>query len=118
MSLTHKAATTLVRRAPPTFRQTASVVQQQRRTKADASTSTAVFTSPFTRGQNNQQDTTAIPSFKKYRSGSEAGNKLFSYFMVGGLGGLSALGAKDTVQSAFTTHHPILILPHLSNTSG
>ena len=106
MSLTHKAATTLVRRASSAVRQTASAVQQQRRTKADASTSQAVFTSPFTRGSHNQQDTTAIPSFKKYRGGSEAGNKLFSYFMVGGLGGLSALGAKDTVQSASTYHLP------------
>ena len=104
MSLTHKAATTLVRRASPAVRQTASAVQQQRRTKADASTSQAVFTSPFTRGSHNQQDTTAIPSFKKYRGGSEAGTKLFSSCRVGGLGGLSALGAKETVQSAFITH--------------
>merc|ERR1712157_99579 len=73
---------------------------QQTRTRADASTTTnASFKSPFHRGESSHQDTTVIPSFKKYRAGSEASNKMFSYFMVGAFGGLSALGAKDTVQN-------------------
>jgi ubiquinol-cytochrome c reductase iron-sulfur subunit len=73
-------------------------VQQQKRTRADASTSHAEFNSPFTRGTSGKKDTTVIPSFKKYRSGNETSNKVFQYFMVGAFGGLSALGAKNTVQ--------------------
>jgi ubiquinol-cytochrome c reductase iron-sulfur subunit len=73
-------------------------VQQQKRTRADASTSHAEFKSPFTRGTGNSKDTTVIPSFKKYKNGNETTNKVFQYFMVGALGGLSALGAKNTVQ--------------------
>ena len=102
MSLSSRAAASLARQAT---RQQATAVRcaavtVQKRNLGDASTSHANFTSPFTRGTSGQQDTTAIPSFKGYRSGSETGNKVFQYFMVGTLGGLSAMGAKDTVQSA------------------
>lgn len=111
MSVTQKAAANLVRHTArqqvPALRQSAAI--QQTRTRADASTTTnASFKSPFHRGESSHQDTTVIPSFKKYRAGSEASNKMFSYFMVGAFGGLSALGAKDTVQSmslyTSTTH--------------
>ncbi|KAF2771571.1 ubiquinol-cytochrome c r [Teratosphaeria nubilosa] len=103
MSVTSKAATSLVRATArstplPALRPSTAIVQQ-RRTKADASTSHAIFESPFHRGQSNHQDTTVIPSFKKYRAGSEMPNKVFQYFMVGAFGGLTALGAKDTVQN-------------------
>jgi ubiquinol-cytochrome c reductase iron-sulfur subunit len=76
-------------------------VQQQKRTRADDS--------PFTRGTSGKKDTTVIPSFKKYRSGNETSNKVFQYFMVGAFGGLSALGAKNTVQgrSLRTAGHAI-----------
>merc|ERR1712070_902548 len=102
MSVTQKAAANLVRHTArqqvPALRQSAAI--QQTRTRADASTTTnASFKSPFHRGESSHQDTTVIPSFKKYRAGSEASNKMFSYFMVGAFGGLSALGAKDTVQN-------------------
>ena len=42
----------------------------------------------------------SIPDFGKYMSSSkgENKNKLFSYFMVGTMGALSAAGAKSTVQ--------------------
>lgn len=46
--------------------------------------------------------TEKIPSFGHYKaSGGETGNKVFSYFMVGTFGALSALGAKATVQGEF-----------------
>ncbi|KAK4922350.1 Cytochrome b-c1 complex subunit Rieske, mitochondrial [Elasticomyces elasticus] len=64
-----------------------------------ASTSHANFHSPYRRGTGDRPDTTHIPSFKKYRAGNETGNKVFQYFMIGAFGGLSALGAKDTVQN-------------------
>jgi len=103
MSLTSRAATNLARRTTPfsAIRQSTAAVVQQRRNEHsyDSSTSHAEFTSPFHRGKNNAQDTTVIPSFKKYRSGQEIGGKVFQYFMVGALGGVSALGAKETVQS-------------------
>ena len=59
---------------------------------ADASTSHAQWNSPFSRGTSGAQDTTKIPSFKNYRGGSETSNKVFQYFMVGSLGGISAFG--------------------------
>lgn len=101
MSLSSRAATSLVRRAAqqttPALRSSSAIVQK--RSASDASTSHAEYTSPFHRGTSNKQDTTAIPSFNKYRaSGSEQANKVFQYFMVGAFGGLSALGAKNTVQ--------------------
>lgn len=109
MSLPSKVATSLVRHSArqqvPSLRQSAAIVQKRAASDYDASTSHAAFTSPFHRGQGNQQDTTVIPSFKKYRAGNETGNKVFQYFMVGAFGGLSALGAKDTVQSAY--RHPL-----------
>ncbi len=105
MSLSHKAAASFVRHTArrqqlPAVRQTAALAQQQQRTYADGSNvSHAVFNSPFHRGKGDRPDTTVIPSFKKYRSGNEQGNKVFQYFMIGSLGGISAMGAKDTVQS-------------------
>lgn len=103
MSLTTKAATSLVRRQQllPALRSSAASVQK--RNRADASTSHAQFTSPFHRGTHNEQDTTAIPGWGKYKAGGgETSNKVFSYFMVGAFGGLSALGAKNTVQGEYT----------------
>ncbi|KAF9997490.1 hypothetical protein BGZ65_006933, partial [Modicella reniformis] len=46
----------------------------------------------------NHTDTTNIPDFSKYKSGSgDASNRAFSYFMIGTTGALSFLGAKATV---------------------
>ena len=42
-------------------------------------------------------DTTSIPDFADYRTGSESTNKTVQYFMVGSLGVLAASGAKSTV---------------------
>jgi ubiquinol-cytochrome c reductase iron-sulfur subunit len=108
MALSSRAATSLIRHVPrqhlPALRSSAAAVQK--RNRADASTSHAQFQSPFHRGTRNEQDTTVIPDFGKYKSsGSEQGNRLFQYFMVGAFGGLSALGAKDTVQRISPQHN-------------
>ncbi|KAK4617819.1 Cytochrome b-c1 complex subunit Rieske, mitochondrial [Fulvia fulva] len=101
MSLSSKATSSLVRSATrsqvPALRSSTSIVQQKR-AATDASTSHAEYKSPFSRGSSGKQDTTAVPSFAKYRGGNETTNKMFQYFMVGAFGGLSALGAKNTVQ--------------------
>ncbi|KAK5165597.1 ubiquinol--cytochrome-c reductase catalytic subunit rip1 [Saxophila tyrrhenica] len=100
MSLT-KAATTALRTLPrqPAIRSPAAALVNQQRNVSDASTSHSDFKSPFHRGTTpNHQDTTVIPSFGKYKNGTETGNKMFQYFMVGAFGGLSAMGAKNTVQ--------------------
>jgi len=104
MSLSTKAAASLARNATrqsaPALRCcSASVPTQQSRSMADASTSHAQWNSPFSRGTSGAQDTTKIPSFKNYRGGNETSNKVFQYFMVGSLGGISAFGAKDTVSN-------------------
>jgi ubiquinol-cytochrome c reductase iron-sulfur subunit len=54
----------------------------------------ASYTSPFTASQKGNQ----IPSFGKYVSGGNPKtNLVFSYFMVGTMGALTAAGAKSTV---------------------
>ncbi|ORY16901.1 cytochrome b-c1 complex subunit Rieske, mitochondrial precursor [Clohesyomyces aquaticus] len=71
---------------------------QQSRSASEVST-TSSFDSPF-KGGASGSETTKIPSFAAYRNkgSSENGPKVFSYFMVGTMGALSALGAKATVQ--------------------
>lgn len=105
MSVPSRLSTAVARQATrlPAVRQTAAVAQQKR-SLADASTSSAPFTSPFTRG-SGRQDTTAIPDFSKYKNSGAGGSKLFSYFMVGAFGGLSAMGAQETVQSESGRFH-------------
>ncbi|PGH05582.1 ubiquinol-cytochrome c reductase, iron-sulfur subunit [Helicocarpus griseus UAMH5409] len=85
----------------PALRTALSSQQQQRRTRASATNTTATtssFDSPF--GQSKEsQSTLKIPSFKKYASKSgENSNKVFSYFMAGSMGLVTAVGAKATVQ--------------------
>ncbi|KAF1348574.1 Rieske [2Fe-2S] iron-sulfur domain-containing protein [Delphinella strobiligena] len=81
------------RQQVPTLR--SSVAAMQKRGNADVAPKTS---SPF-RGLGERKDTTAIPSFKKYRNaGGETGPKLFQYFMVGTFGAITAMGAKATVQ--------------------
>jgi ubiquinol-cytochrome c reductase iron-sulfur subunit len=59
---------------------------------------TADYQSPFVGATAHR--TTKIPDFSKYRvpAGTARKNQVFSYFMVGTLGALSAAGAKATVQ--------------------
>lgn len=58
----------------------------------------ASYTSPF----KGESKANKIPDFSKYMSkGSETSNKLFSYFMVGTMGAITAAGAKSTVQGGF-----------------
>lgn len=55
------------------------------------------YTSPFKGAEAGNK----IPSFGKYVSKDKpATNKLFSYFMVGTMGALTAAGAKSTVSGA------------------
>ncbi|EMF09670.1 ubiquinol-cytochrome c reductase iron-sulfur subunit [Sphaerulina musiva SO2202] len=105
MSISSRAASSLVRGAGrqtlPALRTSTTAIQKntERTASTDASTSHAEFKSPFSRGSSSKPDTTNIPSFKSYRNkGSETSNKMFQYFMVGAFGGISALGAKNTVQ--------------------
>lgn len=54
------------------------------------------YTSPFRGGESKGNK---IPDFGKYMSkGGEGSTKLFSYFMVGAMGAITAAGAKSTVQ--------------------
>ncbi|OQO00258.1 Cytochrome b-c1 complex subunit Rieske, mitochondrial [Cryoendolithus antarcticus] len=95
-----RISTAVARSSPRSLRAAAplAVSTQQQRSMADASTSHAGFTSPFHRGTGNARDTTVMPNWGKYKTGKETSNKVFQYFMVGTMGGLSALGAKNTVQ--------------------
>ncbi|KAK4161056.1 putative mitochondrial precursor of cytochrome b-c1 complex subunit Rieske [Cladorrhinum sp. PSN259] len=52
------------------------------------------FSSPF----KGEQKSTKVPDFSKYLAGKPNSNALFSYFMVGALGAISAAGAKSTIQ--------------------
>ncbi|KAI9667592.1 MAG: hsp70 nucleotide exchange factor fes1 [Bathelium mastoideum] len=73
-----------------------SAIVQQKRNLAEVS-QTSSFDSPF-KGAGSSS-TANIPDFSKYRSrSSQTSNKVFQYFMVGAFGGVTALGAKATVQ--------------------
>jgi len=81
----------------------ASSVQKRNASDDLKSTTASSYTSPF-RGISDHLDTTKIPSFKKYRNqGGENSGKVFQYFMVGTMGAVSAMGAKNTVQGRHTT---------------
>ncbi|KAI9842587.1 MAG: hsp70 nucleotide exchange factor fes1 [Sclerophora amabilis] len=86
---------TCIRNRSLPLRQPASALQQ-RRGKA-SETSSASFDSPFKNINNNP--TTNIPNFSRYKSkkGHES-NLVFQYFVVGTTGLLAAAGAKATVQ--------------------
>lgn len=81
--------------------------QQQTWSKASAAGAdydhqTPAFTSPF-KSASDRNETTKIPSFANYMSKrGETSNKTFQYFMVGGMGLLTAAGAKATVQGMFS----------------
>lgn len=94
---------TCARHQSPAIRGPASVIQRRRkadviqRATAGEYQPTSSFDSPFRGGEGSS--TTKIPSFKNYMAkGGETSNKVFSYFMVGTLGALTAAGAKATVQ--------------------
>ncbi|KAK2736732.1 hsp70 nucleotide exchange factor fes1 [Myotisia sp. PD_48] len=74
--------------------------RQQRRSRSTEAeiAPTSSFQSPF--AQNNDTTSTLkVPSFGKYVSPRrESSNKVFSYFVAGSLGMMSAVGAKATVQ--------------------
>ncbi|KAK5987969.1 Complex III subunit 5 [Cladobotryum mycophilum] len=77
--------------AKPAVRALSSTAMRQGGGSGDAS-----YTSPFKGGESKGNK---IPDFGKYVStGSGTTNKLFSYFMVGTMGAITAAGAKSTVQ--------------------
>lgn len=81
--------------------------QQQTRSKATATGAdydrqAPAFASPF-KSTSDKNDTTKIPSFANYMSKrGETSNRTFQYFMVGGMGLLTAAGAKATVQGMYS----------------
>ena len=74
------------------------------------SASASGYSSPFKfQGQSKGAQ---IPDFGKYVStGGEGKNKLYSYFMVGALGAVSAAGAKSTVQGGLKSDSGLGVLP-------
>jgi len=62
----------------------------------DSATTWTSYSSPF---KGSETKGGQVPDFGKYTSGNNEGkNKLFQYFMVGGMGAITAAGAKSTVQ--------------------
>ncbi|EEP75843.1 ubiquinol-cytochrome c reductase iron-sulfur subunit [Uncinocarpus reesii 1704] len=72
---------------------------QQLRAKSSSETAqTSSFDSPFGRSKESPS-TLKIPNFGKYASPRNAtSNKVFSYFVAGSMGLITAVGAKATVQ--------------------
>lgn len=104
---THTLLRSCARHSSPALRAPASAIQRRgradviQRATAGQSQQTSSFDSPF-RGAEGSP-TTKIPSFGKYMAkGGETTNKVFSYFMVGTLGAITAMGAKATVQGQST----------------
>ncbi|KJZ79172.1 Cytochrome b-c1 complex subunit Rieske [Hirsutella minnesotensis 3608] len=83
--------TAAARPAVPTARALSSTATRHESLAAKTTT----YTSPFRGTDKGSQ----VPDFGKYMSKkSEGSNKLFSYFMVGAVGAITAAGAKSTVQ--------------------
>jgi ubiquinol-cytochrome c reductase iron-sulfur subunit len=60
----------------------------------------SAYSSPFK--LKGESKASQVPDFGKYMTkGNETTNKLFSYFMVGTMGAITAAGAKSTVQGGF-----------------
>ncbi|KAL1955511.1 hypothetical protein VTO42DRAFT_8465 [Malbranchea cinnamomea] len=94
--LSTSAATSLVRACSRVPRTVPVVAFSQQRAKSSDAAASTSFDSPFA---SESPSTLKIPSFKKYASGrSGTSNKVFSYFMAGSMGLVSAVGAKATVQ--------------------
>lgn len=100
---THTLLRSCARHSSPALLAPAAAIQRRgradviHRATAGEYQRTSSFDSPF-RGAD-PQPTTKIPNFGKYMAkGGETSNKVFSYFMVGTLGLLTAAGAKATVQ--------------------
>jgi ubiquinol-cytochrome c reductase iron-sulfur subunit len=99
--LTTAASRALARQASRSCRvpsATAAAVRPISSTTQLNAADSSSYSSPFkgeTKGSN-------IPNFGKYfNNGSSSTNQLFSYFMVGTMGAVTAAGAKSTVQGAF-----------------
>lgn len=78
-------------------------VTQQRRARTSEAAPTSSFDSPFGGSHGGASSASAkMPSFGKYASNRKGhSNQVFSYFMAGGMGLISAVGAKATVQGTF-----------------
>lgn len=84
-----------LRQLPTTTTTTTTAVRAMSSSPAlrDAAAS-STFESPF----KGQSKSSKVPDFSKYLRGPGNSGALFSYFMVGTLGAISAAGAKSTVQ--------------------
>jgi ubiquinol-cytochrome c reductase iron-sulfur subunit len=82
------------------------VTAVSQRGKATEAAQASSFESPFSKTAEGSS-TYKIPKFTKYASPNPAtNNKVFSYFMAGTLGMLSAVGAKATVHGQSLTSSP------------
>lgn len=87
------AARALVRSAAAAPRASSLRCLSSTAVRADATGSS--YESPF----KGERTTTKVPDFSHYASkGSPNKNLAFSYFIVGGFGAITAMGAKSTIQ--------------------
>ncbi|KAK2070553.1 hypothetical protein P8C59_005038 [Phyllachora maydis] len=88
------AARTLVR-STPCCKTAVRAVSSSAALRADShSSSDTTWSSPF----KGEPQTTRVPDFSKYMArNSASSNKVFSYFMVGTMGAITAAGAKSTI---------------------
>lgn len=94
-ALARSASSAALRPLPPTTTMMTSVRAMSSSPALRDAAASSTYESPF-RGESKS---TRMPDFSKYMSkGSGGQNALFSYFMVGTLGAISAAGAKSTIQ--------------------
>lgn len=75
--------------------------------RTDAAGSSS-YESPF----KGERPTTRVPDFSHYASkGAPSKNLTYSYFVVGGMGAITAMGAKSTIQGERA--EPLLAYPLL-----
>ena len=88
-------AATLTRALARTTARSVGSIRAMSSTAPALAGASSSYESPF----KGESASSKVPDFSKYMSkGSGSTNALFSYFMVGTLGAISAAGAKSTVQ--------------------
>ncbi|KAF2866356.1 cytochrome b-c1 complex subunit Rieske, mitochondrial precursor [Massariosphaeria phaeospora] len=88
----------------PVARAACAATQTQTQTRDISNVSQATGSSSFDSPFKGAGSTTKVPSFAAYRNkGGEQGPRIFQYFMVGTMGAIASLGAKNTVQDVLVS---------------
>lgn len=108
--LTSAASRACLRAARGSASTTTRALSTTASVRSDSSSAPPAWTSyhsPFKTGKSRASE---VPDFGKYASSKGDSNRLIQYFMVGGMGAITAAGAKSTVQGVYPPPISMLLL--------